>query len=365
MVSPGWRGRPALPPVGRAQAPLVRRVADEPQAVDPSRASWPLWRIAAMPWATRPVSASRHRDLRYTAGTVPIGVITFDFDPLLRLGDDVVVRWQAVALAVVFLMVLVVVALVARRRGLRSDDLLSITVGAVPGAVVGGRIGYLLVHPDAFAAGPHTFIEPTVGGLELATAVVGGLLTGAYVAVLLGASVRAWARVVAIPLLIALAAGKLAMVLGGSGQGLPTDHAWATAYVGPGPWGSLAPELASHPSQVYEAAGTLAVAVILVMVIASGAVGTGGRIRTADGRLLLLAIAGWAVVRTAVSTTWRDPLGPGPLPAGGWLALAVAGGAIALVMVDTWLGWRKASAGEPDPDAAVPDWPDPAMRPRF
>ncbi|MEX1173808.1 MAG: prolipoprotein diacylglyceryl transferase family protein [Chloroflexota bacterium] len=296
---------------------------------------------------------------------MPIGVITFDFDPLLRLGDDLVVRWQAVALAVAFIMVLVVVALVARRRGLRSDDLLSIVVGAVPGAVVGGRIGYLLVHPDAFAAGPHTFIDPAVGGLELATGVVGGLLTGAYVAVLLGASVRAWARVVAIPLLVALAAGKLAMVTAGSGQGLPTDLAWATAYVGPGPWGSIAPDLASHPSQAYEAAGTLAVAVVLVMAIAAGLAGTGGRIRTADGRLLLLAIAGWAVVRAVVSTTWRDPVGPGPLPAGGWLALVVAAGAVVLVAVDTWLGRRRVAAGEPDPESAVPDWPDPATRPRF
>ena len=56
-----------------------------------------------------------------------------------------------------------------------------------------------------------------------------------------------------LPLLFVLAAGKLTMVLGGDGQGVPWDGAWATAYVGPGPWCSLAPEVPSHPSQVYEA----------------------------------------------------------------------------------------------------------------
>src|SRR6185503_13590278 len=58
--------------------------------------------------------------------------------------------------------------------------------------------------------------------------------------------------VAAVPLLIALAVGKLAQLLGGAGQGTPFDGAWATAFVGDGPWVSFAPGVPSHPSQVYE-----------------------------------------------------------------------------------------------------------------
>ena len=294
---------------------------------------------------------------------MPIGVITFDFDPLLRLTDDLVVRWQTLALAIVLLAVLVVTAVAARRRGLRSDDLLSIVVGAVPGAVVGGRLGYLAVHPDAFAAGPMTLFDPAIGGLELGLGVVGGLATAAYVVSLLGVSVRAWADVVAIPLLVAIGAGKLAMVAGGSGQGLPTEVAWATVYLGPGPWGSLAPELASHPAQAYEGIGTLAVAAAFAMAGLAGFATTGGR-------ALVAGIAGWAIVRAIASSSWRDEIGPGPLPLGGWLAVAIAVGAVAFLLWMTW-GDRRAAgravAGAPgtDPGAAEPDWPEPATRPRF
>lgn len=310
---------------------------------------------------TGQVSASRHRRRGYTGDTVPIGVITFHFDPLLRLADEFVVRWQTLALAVVLLAVLLVTALAARRHGLRSDDLLSIVVAAVPGAVVGGRLGYLVAHPDAFTAGSMTLLDPAVGGLELGLGVVGGLVTASYVAWLLGASVRAWADVAALPLLVAIGAGKLVMVAGGSGQGLPTDVAWATAYLGAGPWGSLAPELASHPAQAYEGIGTLAIATVFAMAGLAGFAATGGR-------LLIAGIAAWAVVRAIASSTWRDEIAPGPLPVGGWLAVAIAAAAVVLLLWVTWADRRAAgrvAVAGTDAGRAELDWPDPATRPRF
>jgi prolipoprotein diacylglyceryltransferase len=52
-----------------------------------------------------------------------------------------------------------------------------IVVGVVPGAVIGGHISYLLLHADYFGTAP-SLLDPTVGGLELGLAVVGGVLTG-------------------------------------------------------------------------------------------------------------------------------------------------------------------------------------------
>ena len=101
---------------------------------------------------------------------------------------------------------------------------------------------------------------------------LGGLLSGAYVASLLGAPVGRWAHLLAIPVLILLGAGKLTMVLGGSGQGLPFDGTLGDRLPRTGPWGSLAPDLPSHPSQAYEGIGTLLVATILLAVLAAGGV---------------------------------------------------------------------------------------------
>jgi prolipoprotein diacylglyceryltransferase len=290
---------------------------------------------------------------------VPIAVIAFDFDPLLRLGDGLVVRWQTVALAGVLAACLIVAGLLARRASLRADDLLYIAVGAVPGAVIGGRLGQLAIMPEAFGAGPLSLLDPAIGGLELGLGVVGGALTGAYVGRLLGAPVGRWAHVLALPLLVALGGGKLAMVLGGSGQGSPFEAPWSTAYLGPGPWGSLAPELASHPAQLYEGIASLVLAIVMVVV------GLGSRWTATTGRLLLVVIGAWAAIRAGVSITWRDPAVLGSLPAGGVLAAGIVVGAAVLLVIATLWSWRRARAGAGADGADEPSWPDPETRPQF
>ena len=302
------------------------------------------------------MSASRHLGRGYTSATVPVPVIAFDFDPLLHLAGDLTVRWQTLALAVVVAVGLACAGVLARRSGLRADDLLFIVVGAVPGAVVGGRIGYALIVPEAFRDGPLTVLDPSVGGLELGMAVVGGIITASIVAILLGAPVGRWAHLAAIPLLAVLAAGKLTMVLGGSGQGRPFDGDWATAFLPPGPWVSLAPAIPSHPSQVYEAIGTAIVA-LLVLVASSLDV-----FRAQDGRRLLVALAGWGMARAVASVTWRDPAVVGPLPAGGLIALAIAAVAVAGIVL---LTVRSPGRETMPPEASQPTWPDPETRPRF
>ncbi len=307
-------------------------------------------------YLTPGVSASRHIPRGYTAATVPIALIAFDFDPLVHLGSSLTVRWQTLALALVVLVCLATAGVLAKRNGLRNDDLLYVVIGAVPGAIIGGRIGYALVVPEAFRTGPLALFDPAVGGLELGLAVVGGLVTGAIVALLLGWPVRRAAHIATIPLLVAIVGGKLSMVLGGSGQGRVFDGEWATAFLGPGPWVSLAPAIPSHPAQVYEALGT---ALAALLILAASSLGV---FQARDGTRLLVAVATWCIARAAVSTTWRDPLVAGPFPAGGVLALGIAVAAVvAAFLVGVWLPRR---ATQPEEEAR-PGWPDPETRPPF
>jgi phosphatidylglycerol---prolipoprotein diacylglyceryl transferase len=281
---------------------------------------------------------------------VPIAVIAFDFDPVLRLADGLVVRWQTVALVTIIAAGLGVAALIARREGLRADDLLFVAVAAVPGAVVGGRLGYVLLHLDYYGTNGEAIFDPARGSLELSLAVVGGTLTGVYVIALLGAPIGTWLRTAALPLLFVLGAGKLAMVLGGSGQGSPTDLAWATTYPGPGPWGSLAPDLPSHPSQAYEGIATLAVLLGLTLARASGV------LRAPDARLFFVALGLWAVVRAAVSLSWRDPAVVLGLNAGGLMAIVTALGAgfAGIVLARRRPASPAEAAGEASPAEAEP-----------
>ena len=304
---------------------------------------------------TAGVSASR-QVVSATLPTVPIAVITFDFDPVLDLGD-VTIRWQTVALAATIFVTLCIAAAFARRTRLRPDDLLFVVVGIVPGAVIGGRVGAVLAHADFYRANTGAILDPGQGTLTLSLAVAGGTLTGAIVARLLGAPIRRWLHVAALPVLLGLGAGKLAMVLSAAGQGIPSELQWATAYLGPGPWSTLAPEIPSHPAQIYEAIVALAVLAVVATTFS-----VGGFLEP-TGRAFFIGIAAWAFGRTVVGMLWRDADVLGPFGVEQLLTLAVAVTFLALAFVPARAGDRAVL--RPARRQHGPEWPDPTSRPPF
>ena len=239
---------------------------------------------------------------------MPTAVIAFDFDPFLHVGDGVV-RWETLGIAAAIFVALVIAAIGTRSLELRADDLIFVVLGIVPGAVIGGRLGYVLLHPAFFAANPGAILDPGVGSLQLSIGVLGGSLTGGAVAALLDGWAGRWFHVATLPFLLVAGIGKLAGVLGGDGQGRPTEASTATAYLGPGPWGSLGPDIPSHPSQAYEGlACFIVLALVMVLLAVPG-------LRRPDGRAFLLALGLWAIGRAIVAGTWRDPIVAGPFRA--------------------------------------------------
>ena len=282
-----------------------------------------------------------------TAGI--LAAIVFDFDPYLRLGD-LAVRWVTLGIAAAVLLGLVAAALVAGRTPagewligeeerpgeeldrpwhLRRDDLLFIVLGAVPGAVILGRLGYGLLHVDYYRGDWRALLDPAVGSMELTLGVVGGTLTGIYVAALLDAPVGRWLHAAIGPLLLVLALATAAEALGGSGQGASADVAWATAYLPPGPWGSAGAAIPAHPAQLYEAA--MALAVLLAVAI----LGRFTPLRRADGRLYAVGIGLWALGRGFVASTWRDPDVVGGLNAEQLICIVVAAAMLGSAAVAT------------------------------
>ncbi len=288
-----------------------------------------------------------------------IAAIELAFDPVARLGG-LAVPWQVLGVAAASFVALVSAALVARREAaqsglepLRLDDLLFVALGTVPGAVVGGRIVHAIDFLDVYGRDPLALLDPARGSLSLLGAVLGGTLTGLYIANLLDGRARRWAGVAAVPLLVAVGLGKLAQVLGGGGQGIAFDAPWSIAFTGPGPWRSPSPSVPAHPSQMYEGVWAMSAIPFTLRVwgITAGGPtrdvrrGPGPRgDRRADAALarrlfagsapataFLLALAWWLLGRLVVGFTWRDDPLLGPLNVEQGLAsvaLAVVGGVL-------------------------------------
>lgn len=297
-----------------------------------------------------------------------LAVIEVRFDPLVRIGE-LTVRWQTIGVTLALLVALAVVALIApdlnsqrpflRRPNrpdlaprfpeapviepsgdvspgtpLRLDDMVVIIAGIVPGAVVGGRLIHGVVFWDAYASDPARLFDPSVGALSLLGAVLGGLLSAAYVARLIGAPVRRWVDAAAVPMLLAIGLGKLAQFLGGSGQGLPFDGSWAVAFSGSGPWVSMNAEIPAHPSQIYEGLWVL-LGIPLVLrwtgrrrpsLRVSRWVAWANR-SGEDGRMFINALNWFLLGRVIVGFTWRDDPTIGPLNSEQAVAVAVLIGA--------------------------------------
>jgi hypothetical protein len=285
-------------------------------------------------------------------------VIRFDFDPTVA-PFGLSIRLETLALSGVILMVLVLIALRAGRvpvtdvttaavsrdtardmaveshgaraagGRLRRDELILIAFGVIPGTVVGGRLSYILIHLDYYNANPGALVDPSQGGLGLTLAVALGILSGLAVARLLDAPIERWLHLAGVPVLLGLGFGKLALLLGGVGQGSYSDSRLATSYVGSGPWGSLNPDFPALPSQAIEG--------VLVLLVAAGVMLAPLllRLRVRPWRRVArpgwsprrewsmlngstgfaTVIALWIVARFVAAFTWRDAHVLGPLNA--------------------------------------------------
>ncbi len=291
-----------------------------------------------------------------------LGVIEVSFDPRwLSQGPlGLLLSWQGLSAAVIVLASLVVAAVATMRyrparRGdvpaeapdLRRDDLLFIAVAIVPGAVIGGRLVYGLDYASVFASEPAALLDPARGSLSLLGAVIGGTLSAAYIARILEGGRPDWRRwlEIAAPILLFLVVGaKFSQFLGGGGQGLPWAGEQAVAFLGPGPWQSVAPALPSVPAQLLEGAWA-ALGVLVLAAVAE-------RLRL--GTVYLWALVWWLVGRIAIGFTWRDEAIVGPLGMEQLLAM------VTLVVVAVLLAAGRMRAGAPAQSAASDGlaWPD-------
>lgn len=260
------------------------------------------------------------------------GVIELGFSSELPLGS-LVVPLQALGLTVVIAIALLVLARRVRARApaTRTEDIAFVVLAAIPGAVVGGRLVHGLAFWDAYVLDPGTLLDLGRGSLSLAGAVAGGALTTAYVCRQLGGRVGVWADAAAVPVLLVIGGGKIAMLLGGAGQGLPWAGRGGVALLGAGPWASTDAAVPAYPTQVLE--GIWALLGIPVVLVAERRLRRRGR--TGQGAALLLAVGWWLVGRAAVAVWWRDPPRLGPWGAEGIIAIALAAAVLAVALFRT------------------------------
>lgn len=152
-----------------------------------------------------------------------------------------------------------------RRAGLDPDRLSTLIFSVLLAGVAGARLLYVADHWSEFASQPWRVLAVWEGGLTLWGGFLAAVPLGIWMTRRLGLSTWHTADVLAAPVALGAAFGRVGCFLNGCCYGTPCDLPWAVRF----PEGSEAalayPGQALHPAQLYNAAAGLFVfAVVLV-----------------------------------------------------------------------------------------------------
>lgn len=131
-------------------------------------------------------------------------------------------------------------------RGFTQDQLSDIVFYAAMGAIIGGRLGYVLFYDwEKFAANPLLIIQTWKGGMSFHGGLLGVLVGMVLCKIKMHKPFLALTDLIAPAVPIGLGAGRIGNFINGELWGKPTDLPWGMVF-------PTADALPRHPSQLYE-----------------------------------------------------------------------------------------------------------------
>jgi phosphatidylglycerol:prolipoprotein diacylglycerol transferase len=165
-----------------------------------------------------------------------------------------------VMMALAFIIAAVVARWQFKKRGVSPDFIYGLVIAAVIGGLVGAKVHYVILHPDAW---PRNLLSGA--GLVWFGGMFAAILVVVIVTLLSKQRLGAVMDASALALAMGYAVGRIGCFLRGDDYGTPTDLPWGMAFpqgVPPTP-----PGVHVHPTQLYESAASLVIFALLLWVI--------------------------------------------------------------------------------------------------
>jgi phosphatidylglycerol:prolipoprotein diacylglycerol transferase len=143
------------------------------------------------------------------------------------------------------------------KRGVRPDFVWGLVIAAIIGGLLGAKIHYLIIHPDAW---PNDILSRS--GLVWFGGMFGALLAAVLVTLVSKQRLGAVMDGSAFAMAIGYAVGRIGCFLVGDDYGKPTDLPWGMAF----PEGSPPTTVPVHPTQLYETLASLVIFALLLWV---------------------------------------------------------------------------------------------------
>ena len=170
-------------------------------------------------------------------------------------GKDI--YWYGVIIALGFALAVLYCSLRIRRFGFNNDLLFDALVAALPSAIVGARLYYVIWEWGYYSKYPSEIIAVWHGGMAIYGGIIGALIAVAVYGRVKRASIPGMFDVAALGLLIGQCIGRWGNFINGEAHGTLTDSVLGMTVNGYGPF---------HPTFLYESVWTALGFVVLHLV---------------------------------------------------------------------------------------------------
>lgn len=234
--------------------------------------------------------------------------------PIFFQAGPLTLHSYGVLVALGFVAALTLARLLARRAGLPDSGISDLTTLLALTGIAGARLLYVALDAEYFLAHPLDVFKIWEGGLVFYGGFLAATGAGLWKVRRLGWSLPQTADLVAAPLALGHAIGRLGCFAAGCCYGRPSPYPWAVQFKDPM---ALAPlGIALHPAQLYESAGLLLLCGFLLWL--------NRRPGLRPGNVFWSYVLGYGLLRYSVELFRGDDRGAmvATLAPSQWLALA-------------------------------------------
>lgn len=231
------------------------------------------------------------------------------------------IMWYGILMAIAMVSGVLLAMKNGKRVGIKEDDLLDLALLALPLAVVGARLYYVLFNLDLYSDNWLSIFNTRLGGMAIHGGLIGGLLGGLIVAFRKKLNVFKTADIIAPSVILGQAIGRWGNFINQEAHGGPTDL----------PWGILVDGVKVHPTFLYESLWNLMIFAILMIVFPK---------KKFDGQLVSIYLIGYSLGRIWIEGLRTDSLMWGPFRVAQLISLVMigAGGLIYFLLKDKGIG---------------------------
>ncbi|KAB3538599.1 prolipoprotein diacylglyceryl transferase [Alkaliphilus pronyensis] len=232
-------------------------------------------------------------------------------DPIAFEVFGLEIGWYGIIIATGMLLGVIVATIRAKKEGLHEDVIIDIALLAVPAALIGARLYYVIFKWDFYSQYPQYILNFRQGGLAIHGGVIAGVLVGYLYCRYKGYGFWRLADICAPSIILGQAIGRWGNYINQEAYGRPTDLPWAIEVNGD----------MVHPTFLYESLWNFGVFLFLLYYTKK---------KKYTGQIFILYIILYSIARFFIEGLRIDSLMIGPLRTAQVISLVLITGALFL-----------------------------------